>query len=272
MVKAYGSSLFARVHWREIYKRRIELSQNGRDSDLAAANSSVGREIDASKDLAIKLRKILTALVDSDRWEEIFAQEYNGTKGRIEADTEHMRQFLEGARWQGIMVGVSKEVRNGNSPLKGEALIIARDLNAALDSAEAAGKRAAIIVENSVRRDFGVPLIGEGWVTETELFNTVVAFATPRSVLRHARLPWLGRQHLDVFIPDWALAIEYQGEQHSVAIEHFGGEEGLKKRKALDNRKKTLCKQNGVSLLYFYPSDDMSLRGVERAITRHLKG
>lgn len=56
---------------------------------------------------------------------------------------------------------------------------------------------------------------------------------------------------LDFFIPKYHIAIECQGEQHYEVIEHFGGEEKLKKTKKYDKLKKELCRKNGVTLIYY---------------------
>lgn len=62
---------------------------------------------------------------------------------------------------------------------------------------------------------------------------------------------WMGKQKLDFFLPDYNIAIECQGGQHYQSVKIFGGEKGLLKRKVLDNRKKKLCKENGVNIIYY---------------------
>lgn len=62
---------------------------------------------------------------------------------------------------------------------------------------------------------------------------------------------WLGSQKIDIYIPSKKTAIEYQGRQHSEAIDFFGGEEGLKNNARRDERKRQLCKRSGVKLLYW---------------------
>ena len=63
------------------------------------------------------------------------------------------------------------------------------------------------------------------------------------------RPEWLGRQSLDIYIPSLRTAIEYQGIQHYMPVEFFGGEEALIQRKELDRQKKQLCEDNGVRLV-----------------------
>lgn len=64
---------------------------------------------------------------------------------------------------------------------------------------------------------------------------------------------WLGKQSLDFYLPDYNIAIEYQGKQHFNGSRSFGADpikfwENMKER---DLRKKKLCEENGVKLLYY---------------------
>ena len=45
--------------------------------------------------------------------------------------------------------------------------------------------------------------------------------------------------------------IEYQGKQHTEAVEFFGGERALKDNQARDRRKRLRCGMNHVKLLYW---------------------
>lgn len=62
---------------------------------------------------------------------------------------------------------------------------------------------------------------------------------------------WLGLQSLDFYIESKNIAIEVQGIEHFEINEFFGGEEGLKNNIERDERKKLLCKEHGVHLVYF---------------------
>lgn len=73
-------------------------------------------------------------------------------------------------------------------------------------------------------------------------------------------LPWLGRQHLDFYLPEHQAAIECQGEQHFKPVEQFGGEEGFKKTVKRDQRKKELCEANNVKLYYICHNDNVEER------------
>ena len=78
--------------------------------------------------------------------------------------------------------------------------------------------------ENTVREEGGLPKVGEGWIAETQLYHEITSALPDMQVLHHARPEWLRNQHLDIYIPELYTAIEYQGIQHQLAVEHFGGE------------------------------------------------
>jgi DNA-directed RNA polymerase subunit RPC12/RpoP len=114
--------------------------------------------------------------------------------------------------------------------------------------------------ENEIRFEMGVPAIGEGWVSETSLFHQVKELCEENGIkaIHHARLNWLGLQHLDIYIPDLNLAIEYQGKQHSEPVGFFGGEEAHLKTLERDKKKKELCNQNGIELICVNEGDDIN--------------
>lgn len=104
--------------------------------------------------------------------------------------------------------------------------------------------------ENFVRKTINYPLIGEGWISETHLYYEIKNYFKDLTVINHARPKWLGKQHLDIFIPKLNIAIEYQGEQHFAPVGYFGGEETFKKNIERDNRKRELCRINNCNLIY----------------------
>jgi hypothetical protein len=103
--------------------------------------------------------------------------------------------------------------------------------------------------ENHLRSQFGLPRIGEGWISEMTLYNAVKEIMPDAQHL--ARPQWLTPQHLDIYIPSRKLAIEYQGKQHFEPVSYFGGEEALLRTKERDLRKKEKCKAQGVKLIYW---------------------
>jgi hypothetical protein len=103
--------------------------------------------------------------------------------------------------------------------------------------------------ENRLRVACSVPRVGEGWLAETKLFYAVRDAFPETNVVQHGMPPWLGRQHLDIWIPRWNIAIEYQGGQHFNPVGIFGGVEGFQATVDRDARKHQLCKDNGVGLI-----------------------
>ena len=103
--------------------------------------------------------------------------------------------------------------------------------------------------ENLLRERHGLPRIGEGWISEIELFNLVKKIFT--DALLHANPKWIKPQHLDIFIASKKLAFEYQGKQHFEPVDFFGGEEALMLSKKRDASKRKKCKQNRVQLIYW---------------------
>lgn len=107
--------------------------------------------------------------------------------------------------------------------------------------------------ENFLRISYGSKKVGEGWISETELYYKLKTYFKDHVVLQHASPEWLGRQHLDIYLPELKIAIEYQGKQHSEPITFFGGVEGHQKTIERDERKKKLCAENDCLLLFVYP-------------------
>ncbi len=103
--------------------------------------------------------------------------------------------------------------------------------------------------ENLARKEIGVPLVGEGWVSESELYRNLAKTFSTTKVLQHGTPSWLGRQHYDIWFPDWNIAVEYHGKQHFEPVGFFGGEEAYKKTVERDLRKIKISVENNVKLL-----------------------
>jgi len=123
---------------------------------------------------------------------------------------------------------------------------------------------------NTVRVDLGLPKIGEGWLTETDLYQRVRRLFPNEEVIHHGRTRWLGRQHLDIWMPSRNVAIEYQGEQHTLEIGFFGGREGLARTRERDERKRALCRASGVRLIEIHFNDDLRDEWIQRQILQQL--
>ena len=83
--------------------------------------------------------------------------------------------------------------------------------------------------------------------SEIDLFNLVKE--KYNDALFQYKDMWLENQSLDIYIPQWKIAIEYQGQQHYTSVKHFGGKNALAASRKRDKTKKELCTQNGVSLI-----------------------
>ena len=66
------------------------------------------------------------------------------------------------------------------------------------------------------------------------------------------------------------IAIEYQGEQHTLEIGFFGGREGLARTRERDERKRALCEANGVRLIEIHFNDDLRDDWIQRQILQQL--
>ena len=98
------------------------------------------------------------------------------------------------------------------------------------------------------------------------------ALFSNKEVIHQASPEWLGRQRLDIFIPELKLAIEYQGQQHYKPISLFGGEEGFLQTQKRDKLKSKLCAENGISLVFFQYDETITRKLVETRIKRALTG
>jgi len=90
-------------------------------------------------------------------------------------------------------------------------------------------------------------IIKPKWKHELSLFHAV--HQEYPDTLYQYRPEWLGRQSLDLYIPSLRTAIEYQGVQHYLPVDFFGGEDALTQRQELDMQKRKLCEENDVRLI-----------------------
>jgi len=110
--------------------------------------------------------------------------------------------------------------------------------------------------ENKTRESLGVPRIGEGWISEMTLYNFLNTSFEEITVIHHASPDFLGKQHYDIYFPDYKIAVEYQGVQHHRPVDYFGGEEAFKKNLERDARKKQISKTNNIILIEVLPNYD----------------
>lgn len=104
-------------------------------------------------------------------------------------------------------------------------------------------------VENIVRQEFGFKKVGEGWVSETLLYQIIARIFPDLEISRHHRPDWLEGLELDIYIPSLKLGIEYQGQQHYQPISIWGGKGALIALQERDERKRKLCKALEITLM-----------------------
>ena len=103
--------------------------------------------------------------------------------------------------------------------------------------------------ESLTRKDFGFRAVGDGWISESILFNIVKRLFPGQEIVRHHRPDWLNGLELDIFVPACRLAIEYQGQQHFRAVAAWGGEGALRGVQERDRKKAGLCAREGIKLV-----------------------
>lgn len=104
-------------------------------------------------------------------------------------------------------------------------------------------------LENITRKEFGHRKVGEGWVSETLLYQILKRLFPSEEIVRHHRPEWLEGLELDIYFPNLEVAIEYQGQQHCHPIEAWGGYDALQALKERDARKAKICKERGIHLI-----------------------
>lgn len=102
------------------------------------------------------------------------------------------------------------------------------------------------------------------WKSEQLLYHLVKGLF-PDAIFQY-KTNWLGNQSLDIFIPSQNVGIEYQGQQHYVPIDLFGGEEQFKERQKLDERKRNLCQNNNVTLIEWKYTKEINQENVKAVL------
>ena len=79
-------------------------------------------------------------------------------------------------------------------------------------------------------------------------------------------LKYKNKLKLDFYLPDYNIAIECQGEQHFKKFRFEKDDKKLIQRVKRDNRKKELCEQNGIKIVYI----DWNEKDIEEKIIKNL--
>lgn len=117
------------------------------------------------------------------------------------------------------------------------------------DMGSPAARAVERFAENATRQEFGVNLVGEGWVSESLLAKLVGQIFPGQEIVRHLRPDWLEKLELDIWLPGINTAIEYQGQQHFHPIKAWGGQEALDGVRHRDARKAELCERLEIRLV-----------------------
>jgi hypothetical protein len=133
-----------------------------------------------------------------------------------------------------------------------------------------AGKPVHDALENEVRRRVGHYEKGSRWTSETILSQLVESVYPEYTMHRHYYPEFLNGLELDIFLEEPRIGIEYQGIQHYEIVEHWGGEEGLEKRKARDQQKQELCIENDVTLVLIRYDEELSEALVKKKLSPYL--
>jgi len=98
------------------------------------------------------------------------------------------------------------------------------------------------------------------WIAENQLYQILRRLLKGVEVYQHSRPTWLEPQHLDVYMPQAGVAVEYMGRQHFEPLEFFGGNAAFQELVERDRKKALLCRVNGVELIHVRFDEDIGLR------------
>ena len=103
------------------------------------------------------------------------------------------------------------------------------------------------LAENNLRKKNKVPIIGEGWTSQTDLFNRLKKHF--KLIEKEFSPKWIKPKRIDIYIKKHKVAIEYHGYQHYFPINFFGGEKAFLKRQRDDKLKIKSCLANKSSFI-----------------------
>lgn len=110
-------------------------------------------------------------------------------------------------------------------------------------------------LENRIRKQKGYDGVGT-YFMERLLYNKLSADFPCLTIYTQYSPKWLRPQRFDIYILECNLAIEYNGAQHYLPIEFFGGDLGLKYRQELDNLKREKCAENSTYIFEISYQED----------------
>lgn len=124
-----------------------------------------------------------------------------------------------------------------------------------------------VYINNHIRVPIICPIHGEFWqrpayhlmgggcshCQSSKLETELMEFFDMNNIkyIHKHHIDWLGKLEIDLYLPEYNIGIECQGLQHFDIVDYFDGEKGLIQTKERDERKKKLCDENGIKLLYY---------------------
>lgn len=184
--------------------------------------------------------RVLTSVCPATHLDQL--REIEDTRSAAAAESHRLLSFCSLPRREDILAGKESCWNNVSLDELKHMLSMERKLTALITALDNK-------IENETRDDFGFHRVGEGWITELLLYRIVEAIFRGEEIIRHHRPPWLGGLELDIYVPKLQLGFEYQGEQHYLPIDAWGGSNALDDLKRRDKLKAKVCAERGVRLI-----------------------
>lgn len=108
-----------------------------------------------------------------------------------------------------------------------------------------------ISTANKMLKGCGCPYCDE---SHNERFINNLLTETKIGFEREKKFDWLGLQSLDFYLPEYNIGVEVQGEFHFKSITIKGNVVDYRKQLRRDEKKKRLCDEHGIKLIYIIPS------------------
>lgn len=108
------------------------------------------------------------------------------------------------------------------------------------------------------------------WTSEQKLYR-IVKKKYPSAIYQYHD-EWLGLQSIDIYIPGINVGIEYQGKQHYIPVELFGGIDHFEEGQERDKKKRNLCKEHGVKLIEWRYDNPICEEKVYEMISKTISG
>lgn len=105
--------------------------------------------------------------------------------------------------------------------------------------------------------------------TQLKIFNILCSTFPDEVWLWEYSPHWLGNQRIDIYNPRINLAIEYNGEQHYMPVNTFGGKIGFEKTQLRDKQKIEKL-NNHNCIIYIIPYYDFNIDNIIKQINQYL--